>query len=69
MIPQVSSSKVTQESPYSVVEAPLGSKLLLRNLRVLNLGSQRSGGKCENTAKLKQGKCGGSKVRASGCLS
>ncbi|XP_048824251.1 phospholipid transfer protein C2CD2L isoform X2 [Lagopus muta] len=40
----VSSSKVTQESPYSVVEAPLGSKLLLRNLRVLNLGSQRSGG-------------------------
>uniref|UniRef100_A0A8C9F2X3 C2CD2 like n=2 Tax=Pavo cristatus TaxID=9049 RepID=A0A8C9F2X3_PAVCR len=38
MIPQVSSSKVTQESPYSVVEAPLGSKLLLRNLRVLNLG-------------------------------
>lgn len=40
----VSSSKVTQESPYSVVEAPLGSKLLLRNLRVLNLGSQRNGG-------------------------
>ncbi|XP_015153493.1 phospholipid transfer protein C2CD2L isoform X3 [Gallus gallus] len=41
---EVSSSKVTQESPYSVVEAPLGSKLLLRNLRVLNLGSQRNGG-------------------------
>ncbi|XP_021231511.1 phospholipid transfer protein C2CD2L isoform X2 [Numida meleagris] len=40
----VSSSKVTQESPYSVVAAPLGSKLLLRNLRVLNLGSQKNGG-------------------------
>ncbi|XP_072211176.1 phospholipid transfer protein C2CD2L [Excalfactoria chinensis] len=39
----VSSSKVTQESPCSV-EAPLGSKLLLRNLRVLNLCSQRNGG-------------------------
>ncbi|XP_015739287.1 phospholipid transfer protein C2CD2L isoform X1 [Coturnix japonica] len=40
----VSSSKVTQESPCSAVEAPLGPKLLLRNLRVLNLCSQRNGG-------------------------
>ncbi|XP_015739288.1 phospholipid transfer protein C2CD2L isoform X2 [Coturnix japonica] len=41
---EVSSSKVTQESPCSAVEAPLGPKLLLRNLRVLNLCSQRNGG-------------------------
>ncbi|XP_026719648.1 phospholipid transfer protein C2CD2L isoform X2 [Athene cunicularia] len=36
----VSSNKLTQESPSGVVVAPLGSKLLLRNLRVLNLGCQ-----------------------------
>ncbi|OXB81220.1 UNVERIFIED_CONTAM: hypothetical protein H355_014264 [Colinus virginianus] len=52
---EVSSSKVTQETPYGVVAAPQGSKLLLRNLRVLNLGSQRNGGKCENIANLNQG--------------
>ncbi|NXC37529.1 C2C2L protein, partial [Penelope pileata] len=40
----VPSSKSTQESPYGVVAAPLDSKLLLRNLRVLNLGSQGNGG-------------------------
>ncbi|NXK48086.1 C2C2L protein, partial [Chauna torquata] len=41
----VSSSKLTRESPSGVVAPPLGSKLLLRNLHVLNLGSQGKGGK------------------------
>ncbi|XP_064253951.1 phospholipid transfer protein C2CD2L isoform X4 [Passer domesticus] len=40
----VSSSKLTRESPAGVAAAPLGSKLLLRNLRVLNLGCQGKGG-------------------------
>ncbi|NWI25847.1 C2C2L protein, partial [Sula dactylatra] len=41
----VPSSKVTRESPSGVAAAaPLGSKLLLRNLRVLNLGCQGKGG-------------------------
>ncbi|NXP83696.1 C2C2L protein, partial [Passerina amoena] len=40
----VSHSKLTQESPSRVAAAPLGSKLLLRNLRVLNLGCQGKGG-------------------------
>ncbi|XP_065553063.1 phospholipid transfer protein C2CD2L isoform X2 [Lathamus discolor] len=38
----VTSDKLTRESPSRV--APLGSKLLLRNLRVLNLGCQGKGG-------------------------
>ncbi|KFQ69585.1 C2 domain-containing protein 2-like, partial [Phaethon lepturus] len=37
-------NKVTRESPSRVAAAPLGSKLLLRNLRVLNLGCQGKGG-------------------------
>ncbi|XP_042656388.1 phospholipid transfer protein C2CD2L isoform X3 [Tyto alba] len=37
-------SKLTRESPSAVAAAPLGSKLLLRNLRVLNLGCQGKGG-------------------------
>ncbi|XP_065594675.1 phospholipid transfer protein C2CD2L isoform X3 [Cyrtonyx montezumae] len=41
---EVSSSKMTQETPYGVVAAPQGSKLLLRNLCALNLGLQRNGG-------------------------
>ncbi|XP_040390405.1 phospholipid transfer protein C2CD2L isoform X1 [Cygnus olor] len=40
----VSSSKLTRDSPSGVVAGPLGSKLLLRNLHVLNLGSQEKGG-------------------------
>ncbi|NXL35898.1 C2C2L protein, partial [Glaucidium brasilianum] len=40
----VSSNKLTRESPSRVAAAPLGSKLLLRNLRVLNLGCQGKGG-------------------------
>ncbi|KAM9269414.1 phospholipid transfer protein C2CD2L [Morus bassanus] len=40
----VPSSKLTRESPSGVAAAPLGSKLLLRNLRVLNLGCQGKGG-------------------------
>nr|XP_021140858.1 phospholipid transfer protein C2CD2L [Columba livia] len=40
----VPSNKLTRESPSRVAAAPLGSKLLLRNLRVLNLGSQGKGG-------------------------
>ncbi|XP_038017170.1 phospholipid transfer protein C2CD2L isoform X4 [Motacilla alba alba] len=40
----VPSNKLTQESPSRVAAAPLGSKLLLRNLRVLNLGCQGKGG-------------------------
>ncbi|NWY68227.1 C2C2L protein, partial [Erithacus rubecula] len=42
----VLSSKVTRESPSGVAAtaAPLGSKLLLRNLRVLNLDCQGKGG-------------------------
>ncbi|XP_062364656.1 phospholipid transfer protein C2CD2L-like [Cinclus cinclus] len=40
----VPSNKLTQESPSGVAAAPLGSKLLLRNLRVLNLGCQGKGG-------------------------
>ncbi|XP_074783734.1 phospholipid transfer protein C2CD2L isoform X2 [Athene noctua] len=40
----VSSNKLTRESLSGVVVAPLGSKLLLRNLRVLNLGCQGKGG-------------------------
>ncbi|KAL9825865.1 phospholipid transfer protein C2CD2L isoform 1-T1 [Geothlypis trichas] len=38
------SNKLTRESPSRVAAAPLGSKLLLRNLRVLNLGCQGKGG-------------------------
>ncbi|XP_041269696.1 phospholipid transfer protein C2CD2L isoform X3 [Onychostruthus taczanowskii] len=41
---EVSSNKLTRESPAGVAVAPLGSKLLLRNLRVLNLGCQEKGG-------------------------
>ncbi|NXE15105.1 C2C2L protein, partial [Lophotis ruficrista] len=40
----VPSNKLTRESPSRVAAAPLGSKLLLRNLRVLNLGCQGNGG-------------------------
>ncbi|NWT72517.1 C2C2L protein, partial [Prunella himalayana] len=40
----VPSNKLTRESPSKVAAAPLGSKLLLRNLRVLNLGCQWKGG-------------------------
>ncbi|XP_064326840.1 phospholipid transfer protein C2CD2L isoform X1 [Phalacrocorax carbo] len=40
----VPSSKLTRESPPGVAAAPPGSKLLLRNLRVLNLGCQGKGG-------------------------
>ncbi|NXU18646.1 C2C2L protein, partial [Pardalotus punctatus] len=41
----VPSSKLTRESPSGVAAAaPLASKLLLRNLRVLNLGCQGKGG-------------------------
>lgn len=50
IIPQVPSNKLTQESPSRVAAAPLGSKLLVRNLRVLNLGCQGKGGKRENIA-------------------
>ncbi|NXI62378.1 C2C2L protein, partial [Anseranas semipalmata] len=39
-----SSSKLSRESPSGVVAAPLSSKLLLRNLHVLNLSSQGNGG-------------------------
>lgn len=53
VIPQVPSNKLTRESPSGVAAAaPLGSKLLLRNLRVLNLGCQGKGGKRENIAHL-----------------
>ncbi|XP_064588303.1 phospholipid transfer protein C2CD2L isoform X5 [Zonotrichia leucophrys gambelii] len=40
----VPSNKLTRECPSRVAAAPLGSKLLLRNLRVLNLGCQGKGG-------------------------
>ncbi|NWI69046.1 C2C2L protein, partial [Todus mexicanus] len=40
----VPSSKLTRESMFGVAAAPLCSKLLLRNLRVLNLGCQGKGG-------------------------
>ncbi|NWX21182.1 C2C2L protein, partial [Aegotheles bennettii] len=40
----VPSNKLIRESPSGVAAAPLGSKLLLRNLRVLNLGCQGKGG-------------------------
>ncbi|NXS31577.1 C2C2L protein, partial [Pomatostomus ruficeps] len=40
----VPSNKLTRESPSGVAAAPLGSKLLLRNLRVLNLSCQGKGG-------------------------
>ncbi|XP_054658910.1 phospholipid transfer protein C2CD2L isoform X3 [Grus americana] len=40
----VPSDKSTRESPSRAAAAPLGSKLLLRNLRVLNLGHQEKGG-------------------------
>ncbi|KAM6043415.1 phospholipid transfer protein C2CD2L isoform 2-T2 [Chlamydotis macqueenii] len=40
----VPSNKLTRESPSGVAAAPLGSKLLLRNLQVLNLGCQGNGG-------------------------
>ncbi|KFV16216.1 C2 domain-containing protein 2-like, partial [Tauraco erythrolophus] len=40
----VSSNKLTQESSSGVAAAPPCSKLLLRNLRVLNLGCQGKGG-------------------------
>ncbi|XP_014818400.1 PREDICTED: C2 domain-containing protein 2-like isoform X2 [Calidris pugnax] len=38
------SNKLSRESPSGVAAAPLGSKLLVRNLRVLNLGCQGKGG-------------------------
>ncbi|XP_075298659.1 phospholipid transfer protein C2CD2L isoform X2 [Opisthocomus hoazin] len=41
---EVPSNKLTRESPSGVAAAPLGSKLVLRNLRVLNLGCQEKGG-------------------------
>ncbi|NWR49344.1 C2C2L protein, partial [Regulus satrapa] len=40
----VPSNKLARESLSGVAAAPLGSKLLLRNLRVLNLGCQGKGG-------------------------
>ncbi|XP_074704899.1 phospholipid transfer protein C2CD2L isoform X2 [Strix aluco] len=40
----VPSNKLTRESLSGVAVAPLGSKLLLRNLRVLNLACQGKGG-------------------------
>ncbi|KAM9655483.1 phospholipid transfer protein C2CD2L isoform 2-T5 [Morphnus guianensis] len=40
----VPSNMLTRESPSGVAAAPLGSKLLLRNLRVLNLGCQEKEG-------------------------
>ncbi|NXF09280.1 C2C2L protein, partial [Smithornis capensis] len=40
----VPSNKLTQESPSGVAAAPLCSKLLLRNLRVMNLGCRGKGG-------------------------
>ncbi|KAM7030232.1 phospholipid transfer protein C2CD2L isoform 2-T2 [Acridotheres tristis] len=40
----VPGNKLTRESPSGVAAAPLGSKLLLRNLRVMNLGCQGNGG-------------------------
>ncbi|NWV45633.1 C2C2L protein, partial [Daphoenositta chrysoptera] len=40
----VPSNKLTREYPSGVAAAPLGSKLLLRNLRVLHLGCQGKGG-------------------------
>ncbi|NXB73622.1 C2C2L protein, partial [Donacobius atricapilla] len=40
----VPSNKLTRDSPSRVAAAPLGSKLLLKNLRVLNLGCQGKGG-------------------------
>ncbi|NXE39131.1 C2C2L protein, partial [Ptilorrhoa leucosticta] len=40
----VPSNKLTRESPSGVAAAPPGSKLLLRNLRVLNLGCRGKGG-------------------------
>ncbi|XP_050178835.1 phospholipid transfer protein C2CD2L isoform X3 [Myiozetetes cayanensis] len=40
----VPSNKLTRESLSGVAAAPPGSKLLLRNLRVLNLGCQGKGG-------------------------
>ncbi|KAM6238198.1 phospholipid transfer protein C2CD2L isoform 2-T3 [Porphyrio hochstetteri] len=43
----VPSDKSTSESPSRAAVAPSGSKLLLRNLRVLNLGCQEKGGVVE----------------------
>ncbi|KAM6312640.1 phospholipid transfer protein C2CD2L isoform 2-T3 [Podargus strigoides] len=40
----VPGNKLIREYPSRVAAAPLGSKLLLRNLRVLNLGCQGKGG-------------------------
>ncbi|KAM9370071.1 phospholipid transfer protein C2CD2L [Phaethornis superciliosus] len=40
----VTRHKLVRESPYGTGATPLGSKLLLRNLRVLNLGCQGKGG-------------------------
>ncbi|NXI60289.1 C2C2L protein, partial [Chloroceryle aenea] len=40
----VPSDKLSRESAFGAAAAPLGSKLLLRNLRVLNLGCQGKGG-------------------------
>ncbi|NXG49556.1 C2C2L protein, partial [Psilopogon haemacephalus] len=40
----VPSNKLIQEPPTEIAAAPLGLKLLLRNLRVLNLGCQGKGG-------------------------
>ncbi|NXG78565.1 C2C2L protein, partial [Baryphthengus martii] len=40
----VLSNKLTRESMFGVAAAPLGFKLLLRNLRVLNLGWKGKGG-------------------------
>ncbi|KFO93957.1 C2 domain-containing protein 2-like, partial [Buceros rhinoceros silvestris] len=39
----VPSNKLTRESPSRLAATPLGSKLLLRNLQVLNLGCQGKG--------------------------
>lgn len=54
VVPQVPGNKLTRESPSgAAAAAPLGSKLLLRNLRVLNLGCQGKGGKRANIADLR----------------
>lgn len=50
VIPQAPINKLAQETPSGVAAAPVGSKLLVRNLRVLNLGCQGKGGECENMA-------------------
>ncbi|NWH81857.1 C2C2L protein, partial [Piaya cayana] len=61
----VTSNKLTRESPSRAAAAPQGSKLLLRSLRVLNLGCQGKGGKRENTHDLQGQAC---EIGASGCF-